>query len=51
MKQLIKKLKRALRRRQSSIVYVQCPSCLDLVDAYVKHNCMVIEAQEVTCER
>lgn len=50
MKNLLRWLKRALRRYQSSIVYVQCPNCLDLVDAYAKHNCVVIEVQEIIYE-
>lgn len=50
MKKLLRWLKRLMRRYQSSIVYVQRPNCLDLVDAYAKHNCVVVEVREIVYE-
>jgi hypothetical protein len=47
---LLRMFKRALRRRQSDIVYVMCPTCNDLIDAYGKHHCVVIEALEIVYE-
>ena len=41
MKSLLKWLKRAVRRRQSDIVRVLCPSCNEMIDAYKKHQCVM----------
>jgi hypothetical protein len=47
---LLRMFKRAFRRRQSDIVRVMCPDCLEMVSPYEKHHCVVIEALEIVYE-
>jgi uncharacterized CHY-type Zn-finger protein len=47
MKNLLRQLRRAIRRAKPDIVAVKCPTCDQMVDAFEKHQCIVIEAVRI----
>ncbi len=43
MKKLIRTLRRAIRRVNSDIVAVKCPTCEQMISTFEKHQCVSIE--------
>jgi hypothetical protein len=44
---LLKWLRRAIRRRQSDIIAVMCPTCNHMMNAFEKHQCEIIEITRI----